>query len=143
MRLRFVMSCHFGKSELTNWFEVVAQRPEFVNPKSRLCLKHDDVVLLVSKSGNQLVFLHGFDIFEAQRVLRSTRLRIASGARWNPLMLVNYAKSIGLNITGLKTYEEHVAGVIQTVGTQFTQSIGKALTRSLTVPAAPTPKKGK
>ena len=109
MRLRYVETVHFGKSELTNWVDILRRRPQLGR------LKADDVVLLVSKGGNQLVFLHGFDVLEEQKILRSTRLRIAGGARWNPLMLVNYANSVGLKITGLKTYEEHVAGIIQGV----------------------------
>lgn len=108
MRLRLVQTVHFGKSELTNFLAVLAKHPEFTNDKSAAKLKADDVVLLVSMTGNQLVFLHGFDTFEEKRVLRSTRLRISGGASWNPLMLVNYAKEVGLNITGIKAFEDHV-----------------------------------
>jgi hypothetical protein len=120
MRLRYVQTVHFGKSELTNWLEILLKKPEFGSAKSKAHLRKDDVVLLVSKTGDQLVFLHGFDLFEEQKILRSTRLRIAGGDKWNPLMLVNYAKSVGLKIDGLKTYEEHVAGIIQTMETAFT-----------------------
>jgi len=108
MRLRYVATCHFGKSELTNWLEILAKHPEFGVAGNKLALKANDVVLLVSKQGNQLVFLHGFNAFEERRVLRSTRFRIEGGGSWNPLMLVNYAKSVGLEISGLKTYEDHI-----------------------------------
>lgn len=112
MRLRFVYTCHFGKSELTNFLAVLAKHPEFGNAESKLRLKPDDVVLLVAMAGNQLVFLHGFDAFEheavSQKVLRSTRFRLPSSKRWNPLMLANYAKSVGITLTGLTEYEEHV-----------------------------------
>lgn len=112
MRLRFVQTCHFGKSELTNFMAVLAKHPEFGNPDSKFKLKRDDVVLLVAMSGNQLVFLHGFDTFEIdaveKKVLRSTRFRLPGGASWNPLMLANYAKSVGIPLAGLAEYEEHI-----------------------------------
>lgn len=112
MRLRFVFECHFGKSELTNWLSVLVKHPEFANPESKFRLKSDDVVLLVAKSGNQLIFIHGFEVFEHEsyerKVLRSTRFRVAGGSRWNPLMLANYAKSAGIPLTGLAEFEDHI-----------------------------------
>ena len=111
MRLRFVDTVHFGKSELTNFRSILLRYPHFIAPH-RNALRPDDVVLLVSKMGNQLVFLHGFDMINATQVLRSTRLRIDGGARWNPLMLVNYARQVGLVITGLQAYEAHVRALL-------------------------------
>lgn len=113
MRLRFVHTCHFGKNELTNFLAVLAKHPEFGSPDSKFRLKSDDVVLLVAMSGNQLVFVHGFDTWADDRevtykTLRSTRFRLASKQAWNPLMLANYAKSVGITLTGLAEYEEHV-----------------------------------
>lgn len=112
MRLRFVHTCHFGKSELTNFLEVLTRHPEFIGD-SKHKLRLDDVILLVSKTGNQLVFLHDFDEFERKRVLRSVRFRLANGVRWNPLMLANYAKSVGVVLTGLQTYEAHVRALLR------------------------------
>lgn len=103
-----MQTVHFGKSELTNFLAVLQKHPEFASDKSPARLKSDDVVLLVSKTGNQLAFIHGFDAFEKKTVLRSTRLRISGGATWNPLMLVNYAREVGLPITGIKAFEDHV-----------------------------------
>lgn len=108
MRLRYVETVHFGKSELTNFLEIIKRRPEFAKADGKAALRPDDVVLLVSKQGNQLVFLHGFDAFQEKKVLRSVRLRIAGGGRWNPLMLADYAKQVGIHLTGLDTYEAHV-----------------------------------
>jgi hypothetical protein len=92
---------------------VLAKHPEFGNPDSKYKLKPDDVVLLVAMSGNQLVFVHGFDAWKDARevvykTLRSTRFRLAGNQSWNPLMLANYAKSVGITLTGLAEYEEHV-----------------------------------
>lgn len=108
MKLRFVKSCHFGKSELTNFKEILVKHPEFGSQSSKGQLKPDDVVLLVSMSEDQLVFLHGFDVFEGRQVLRSTRFRLPNKARWNPLMLANYAKSVGILLAGLAEYEEYL-----------------------------------
>ncbi len=120
MRLRFVYTCHFGKSEATNFAEVVAKHPEFVNADSKFRLKSDDVVLLVAKSENQLIFVHGFEAFadskdatQLFKVLRSTRFRLAGSGRWNPLMLANYAKSVGIVLHGLAEYEEHVKKLLK------------------------------
>ena len=115
MRLRFVKTVHFGKSELTNFVEVLAKHPEFGKSDSSARLRGDDVVLLVSQTGNQLVFLHGFDVFQDKKVLRSTRLRISGGTRWNPLMLVDYAKEVGIALTGLRAYEDHVRALMKGV----------------------------
>lgn len=121
MRLRFVQTCHFGKSELTNFMEVLSKHPEFANAGSPHRLKRNDVVLLVSKLGNQLVFIHGFDVLwqksaataKEHKVLRSVRFRISGGAHWNPLMLADYAKSVDIELTGLASYEEHVKKLLK------------------------------
>jgi hypothetical protein len=117
MRLRFVQTCHFGKSELTNFLAVLAKHPEFANAASPHRLKRSDVVLLVSKLGNQLVFVHGFDVLwhtkKEWKVLRSVRFRISGGAHWNPLMLADYAKSVDIELTGLASYEEHVKKLLK------------------------------
>jgi len=111
MRLRFVKTCNFRQSELTNFVEILAKHPEFA-ADGKFKLKLEDVVLLVSQTGNQLVFLYNFDAFTDEngekKVLRSVRLRMPGGARWNPLMLANYAKSVGIPLTGLKEYEDHI-----------------------------------
>ncbi len=112
MRLRFVKTCNFRQSELTNFVEILGKHPEFATD-GKFKLKTEDVVLLVSQTGNQLVFLYNFDALTQengaeQKVLRSIRLRMPGGAHWNPLMLANYAKSVGIPLTGLKEYEDHI-----------------------------------
>lgn len=107
MRLRYVETVDFRKSELTSWLEIAKRRPELARK-----LKSGDVVTLASMSGDQLVFLHGFLEIDGKQVLSSTRLRLRNG-RWNPLMLANYAKEVGLPLAGLKTYEEHVERILK------------------------------
>lgn len=106
MRLRYVETTDFRRSELTCWLDIVSRRPELRR------LKGEDVVLLVSMSGDQLVFLHGFSEVRGKEVLRSTRFRIQN-SQWNPMMLANYAKAAGIQLAGLKTYEEHVERLLK------------------------------
>jgi len=40
-----------------------------------------------------------------RRVVDSRRLRISGGA-WSPLMLQNYANAVGLNLVGIKRFEQ-------------------------------------
>jgi len=101
MRLRYIERADFRKSEQTNFVEV--QR------RQKLELGAKDVVMLISTKGNQLVFVHGFDQYQngvTRQILRSERLRLTSGT-WNPLMLANYAESVGIKIDGIKRFEEH------------------------------------
>lgn len=113
MRLRYVETVDFRKSELTCWLEIAKRRPALARR-----LKTDDVVTLASMSGDQLVFLHGFSEVDGKQVLRSTRLRLRGG-RWNPLMLANYAKDAGIALSGLRTYEQHLAEVVARVEAAF------------------------
>lgn len=113
MKLRYVETVDFRKSELTCWLEIAKQRPGLARR-----LKADDVVTLASMTGDQLVFLHGFSEVDGKQVLRSTRLRLRGG-RWNPLMLANYAKDAGISLSGLKTYEQHVAEIVGGVRAAF------------------------
>jgi hypothetical protein len=104
MRLRHIVSVSFNKSELTNYKEFLLQNPG-------LELKNQDVILLISKSRDQLVFVYGFDALNKNQILFTSRMRImtASGGKgvWNPLMLKNYAKDQGITLDGLKKFEEY------------------------------------
>lgn len=83
-----------------------------------LTLSSDDCVLFVSGSGKILRFVYGFTeqsvVNAAQRytgdqtqILESSVYRIVGAGRWNPLMLKNYADDCGLELVGLKRFEEH------------------------------------
>lgn len=71
----------------------------------------DSVVLFLSRTQNQMVFVHGYDTLSTpypkpkRTVLWSERLRLDRGT-WNPLMLVNYAELVGLHLVGLKRFED-------------------------------------
>lgn len=107
LRLRHIATVGFGASEQTNYDTLVREVAAVRNLK----LSSTDVVLLLSVQQNQLVFVHGFvKLWDGRQnvdCLRSARLRLRAGQRWNPLMLVNYAQQLGINLVGLKTFEQH------------------------------------
>jgi hypothetical protein len=100
LKLRLVYKTDFRKNESTNYEAAVKEH--------ELTLRGDDVVLLVSKAWNQLIFVWRPTEMEGARgpirVVSSRRLRLQGGS-WNPLMLANYAGSVGLELNGLKLFE--------------------------------------
>lgn len=70
-----------------------------------------DVVLLISQTRSQLAF-----VYHDEKVHSSTggdrvavahlRLQLDKSTPWNPLMLKNYAEKVGLDLLGLKKFEE-------------------------------------
>jgi len=80
-------------------------------------LKGSDAVCFVSGVGNQIVFVYGFTNVGLTKatgrhkprrygIVTSVRLRL-TGSTWNPLMLANYADACGIELLGLKRFEEH------------------------------------
>lgn len=105
MRLKYIETVDFRQSEATNFKQIMA--------KQKLELAPSDVILLVNKGRDQLVFV--YDVKELTvkngtkkiyEVLTSVRHRLSSGT-WNPLMIHNYAETSGLHLDGLKRFEEH------------------------------------
>jgi hypothetical protein len=103
MRLRLVYRANFQRSEATNYASAVAE--------NKLALGKDDVVCLVSLKGDQLVFVwKPLQIEDGARgrerhIVSSQRLRLTGGV-WNPLMLANYAERVGLQLDGLRKFEQ-------------------------------------
>jgi hypothetical protein len=106
MRIRLIEAVSFRYSEDTNLRAVLKKHP--------LKLSKNDVVVLVSKTGNQIVFCIGIEAIGIGpkrvriEVTDTRRLRLSRGT-WNPTMLVNYAESAGLAIEGLKRFEDYYA----------------------------------
>lgn len=105
MRLKYIETVDFRKSEATNFFEQ--------SKKQKWSLKSGEVVCFVSGRGNQIVFVHPAEVNDfvgsakaRGMIIRSERLRLTSGS-WNPLMLANYAKEMGIELEGIKRFEEH------------------------------------
>jgi hypothetical protein len=70
----------------------------------------NETYLFVSRSGNQLVWVLHYepDVLvqkTKRRRIESLRMRI-SGGYWNPLMLQNYANEVGIELEGIKRFEE-------------------------------------
>lgn len=105
MRLRLIRSVTFGRSEDTN-YEAVKSGLRGIK------LDRYDVVLLVSKTESQVMFVYQPTEIELRpgrksEVLRSIRLRLRGKGAWNPYMIANYAEEVGIKLEGIKTFQEH------------------------------------
>ena len=116
--LRGIITVSYIKSEYTNFEDLRAGRKW--GPLIR-SLKGDECVLLVATMQNQLMFLKGYvEVAEGTkrwRVLPSSRIRVLRGNglnnTWEPKMLANYAKSVGIELVGIKLLEEHYAYLLE------------------------------
>lgn len=109
VRLRAILQGDFRTSEYT-MFQTISQ-------KLRNSLRGADAVCFVSKRGNQVCFVFGFlnvgttkpaDGSKGTKygAITSVRIRLTRST-WNPLMLQNYAAHRGLELIGIKRFEEH------------------------------------
>jgi len=110
MKLVHVAEVHFGKKPPTHLEELSKKHPKVGS------LKDDELVLLISKKNNQLVFVWrdlllrtNVNAAEAdfRTCLRWTQLYLRKGV-FNPYMLVDYAQRVGLRIDNLPTFEQHL-----------------------------------
>lgn len=106
LRLRAIRyGCDFRKNEVTLMQECLSDR-KF---KQLGSLINGEVVLLVSRTENQLIWLfaspeltdqHG----EPLAVIDSRRARLPRSG-WNPQLLGNYAKAVGIELAGIQNFE--------------------------------------
>lgn len=112
-RLRAIIEVSFVKSEMTNFEEA------FQSKKYRdliLQMDRSDILCFISKQHNQLVFLRGFTkvstVGASWIVLFSQRMRIRRGPgfsdEFEPTMLANYARDCGIELIGIKLFENHL-----------------------------------
>jgi len=113
MRIKRVVEADFRRADLGIWLEFCNAKTNrtYANKAFIESLKADDVVVFVSKLGNQLLFVHGFENLRTEAgderiMLPSVRYRIVKGT-WSPYMLSVYATAANMPITGLKTFEQH------------------------------------
>ena len=112
MRLKYIAQADFRKSEQTNFLEHHVQKRGRKLEK-RQALKPGEVACLVATSGKQVVFVYnpdhvvGDDGQDERSVLHSERLRLTGGGRWDPLMLGNYARQVGIQLEGIRLFEQH------------------------------------
>jgi hypothetical protein len=119
MRLRYIETVDFRQSEATNFAEIMRKRKLHLGP--------DDVVLLVNKGRDQLVFVYDIKelvikngVRKEYTVLTSVRHRLDHGT-WNPLMIRNYAEISGLKLDGLRRFEEHYQHLLSGDGGKHTE----------------------
>lgn len=103
--------CDFRFNESSN-YEQLVQSKHFPGPP-----KKSEVYLLVSKTGNQLVWI--LNVGTAERpdgttkdVVDTRRWRLTSGI-WSHHMLQNYANAVGFELVGFKRLEEEFLDVRQ------------------------------
>ena len=102
MRLKAIwMGADFRCSERTNYNIFLQQFPGE--------LRMNEAFLFVSKSGNQLVWLLNQQSIDGKmgtaEVTDSRRWRLTGGT-WSPMMVANYAKEVGIELIGIKTFEQ-------------------------------------
>ena len=112
MRLKYIAQADFRKSENTNFLEHhVVKRGKKI--EKRIALKPGEVACLIASSGNQIVFIYNPDRVtdddseDERPVLHSERLRLTGGGRWNPMMLGNYAAQVGIQLEGIRLFQQH------------------------------------
>lgn len=110
MRLKLIADANFQYSEAENLKDVLKKNPS-------VTMTPADVVLLVSRSKDQMVFMHRPTELNLETLpgagarkgtaiaYHSERVRL-SRSTWNPLMLQNYANSVGIELDGLRRFEE-------------------------------------
>lgn len=106
----------FRKSELTN-FDIWKKRQK--KKGRRNTMKSNEVLLFISKSGNQLVWVLNIGEVEVgrankrgelgRRMIDSRKWRIEGSGKWHKDMIQNYANEVGLDIVGMRRLEEKLA----------------------------------
>lgn len=96
--------CDFRRSEMTLYDEL-RKEPKF----KQVELTPGRVILFVSCSENQLIWLFAAGELEGYHgkkaaIIDSRRWRILHGT-WNPQMLANYARLVGIELTGIRLFE--------------------------------------
>ena len=111
-RLVLIEHCDFRCSEWTN-LNVVLK-------KNKMKLGPQDVVAMVSGNGKQIVFAYAHDQFKYEDyrgdtrpagVVQSLRYRLTGNGVWSPTMLATYAEAVGIDLIGLKKFEQYYRAI--------------------------------
>ncbi len=107
-KLRHVAVENFGRTEYTMWNRLAK--------RVRDNIQEGEVVCFVAGLGNQLAFVwKPVEVGQyktragktvAREICVSSRMRLTSRG-WNPLMLANYARKVGIELEGLTLFEDH------------------------------------
>ncbi len=114
LKLKEIIRVRFNKSEETNFDEVWMSRAYRAIVRA---LKSDECLCFISPHMNQLIFVHGYVEMRSRKtkrrwvVLASRRFRVKRRPglqnHFEPLMLANYARAVGIELIGLKLFEEY------------------------------------
>lgn len=98
MKFKMLEKVSFRLSERTSFDHIVKRGLRF-------SLRHDEVVVLLSQTEDQLVFVSGYmPLDDGAKVLTSRRMRLTKGT-WDVLRLKEYAKNVGLHVTDWSVLE--------------------------------------
>ena len=115
IKLVMVATTDFRRNEATQ----IADYQAVVNR-----LYPSQCICLISKTGSIMRFIFrpqevegavqikGKDVTRRQVVLQSRTYRILEGGVWNAYKLRNYAREVGLELTGYKLYEDHISEIL-------------------------------
>ncbi len=99
MKFKMLEKVSFRLSEQTSFDHIVKQ-------SLRFSLRHDEVVVLLSQTEDQLIFVSGYMRLEdGAKVLTSRRLRLTKGT-WDVLRLKEYARAVGLRVDDWSVLEK-------------------------------------
>lgn len=107
-RLCLIEHCDFRCSEWTNLQTILR--------KNKLALGKSDIVAMVSGNGKQIVFCYAHDQvsykdyrgnLKKTGVVQSVRYRLTGSGSWSPTMLANYAEAVGIELVGIKKFEQY------------------------------------
>ncbi len=112
LRLRMMFSASFTRSDSSN-YDLIRSRLK----RHRITLGPRDVVAFRSLTGAQVMFVYAPTTLKhaqgEKEVLRSVRFRLRGPGAWNPEMLANYARDCGIQLEGLKHFEEYHAEIVR------------------------------
>ena len=108
VNLKDMIYVDFRRSELTNFVELAQKNPNCRNFGTK------DVVALINTGRTQVIWVKGFYTINVKgqpqvRYLRSERIRLLDGQKWNPLRIGDYARQSGFVISNFHIIEKKLA----------------------------------
>lgn len=112
MKFKMLEKVSFRLSEQTSFDKIMKQ---VMSRKFSFSVRHDEVVVLLSQSEDQLIFVSGYTPLEdGAKVLTSRRLRLTKGT-WDVLRLKEYARLVGLRVDDWSVLEKSMRKARQVV----------------------------
>jgi hypothetical protein len=119
MKFKMLEKVSFRLSEQTSFDHIVKQG-------TRFSLRHDEVVVLLSQTEDQLIFVSGYTpLDDGAKVLTSRRLRLTKGT-WDALRLKEYARNVGLTVTDWSVLDKSMRKARRVVATAARRALKAA-----------------